>query len=259
MAEVPVAAGAGDNAAGAVGIGAVEPGRGYLALGTSGVLYLATDRFPPAPQAGLHHFAHAVPNRWQVTGVILSAASALDWSARAAGFLGVDDALNAAAEAELDRETFLPYLSGERSPINDPLATGVLFGLSHRTSPGSIVRACLEGVAFAFADCAERMRAGGADVAALTLIGGGAASGLWARLIAAAIGIPLLIREGSEHASAIGAARLAMMMDGIEPRAAAAQPAVLAEFRPEPQLADAIAPRRADFRRLYPALKPVFA
>lgn len=259
MARVPVAAGAGDNAAAAVGMSAVEPGRGYLALGTSGVLYVATDAHRPAPETATHALAHTVPGRWQTTAVILSAAAALDWVARACRFDTVENALAAAETCTVRDEIFLPYLSGERTPHNDPAATGVLFGLTHDTTPGAIVRAVLEGVAFAFADGLAAIRAGGGNAARLTLVGGAARSDLWARILAAALGVPLVRRAGSEHASAIGAARLGMMAaTGASVADACPEPAILAEIEPDPALAAALAARYARYRRLYPALRPEF-
>src|ERR1700730_12067696 len=152
MPRVPVVAGGGDNAAG--GVGVVRSGDAFLSLGTSGVLFLANDGYRPNTQGGVHTFCHALPDRWHQMSVILSAASCVDWAARLCG-LGGTGALFELAEARnrpADPEIFLPYLSGERTPHNDPLAKGVLFGLTQESTPAAIAQAVLEGVAFAFRD-----------------------------------------------------------------------------------------------------------
>jgi xylulokinase len=154
MEPVVVAAGGGDNAAGAVGVGVIDDGDALLSLGTSGVLFVAGRAFRPNPERAVHAFCHALPGRWHQMSVMLSAASALDWAARLTGTQDTG-ALVAKAQARgrLDgREIFLPYLSGERTPHNDPAARGVLFGLDHDSDAGSIGQAVLEGVAFGLAD-----------------------------------------------------------------------------------------------------------
>jgi xylulokinase len=132
-AGVIVAGGGGDNAAGAVGVGAIAPGQGLVSLGTSGVIFLAGDRFAPATDRAVHAFCHALPERWHQMAVILSAASALDWVSRLTGFSNVGAAVSAAEGHEGEAPVFLPYLSGERTPHNDPGASGVFFGLDHDT------------------------------------------------------------------------------------------------------------------------------
>jgi xylulokinase len=133
MPRVPVVAGGGDNAAGAVGVGVVRPGDAFLSLGTSGVLFLANDGYRPNPAGGVHTFCHAVPKHWHQMSVILSAASCVDWAARLCGLVdaGALFALAEARDKPSGSEIFLPYLSGERTPHNDPNAQGVLFGLNH--------------------------------------------------------------------------------------------------------------------------------
>lgn len=151
-ASVVVAGGAGDNAAGAVGVGAVVPGRAFLSLGTSGVYFLSNAQYAPNPDQGVHAFCHCLPDTWHQMSVILSAASCLSW---AAGVTGAGDEAVLLAEVEAASDTseiFLPYLSGERTPHNDPHAKGVFFGMTHQTDRAALARAVLEGVAFAFAD-----------------------------------------------------------------------------------------------------------
>jgi xylulokinase len=144
MARVPVVAGGGDNAAGAIGVGVVRSGDAFLLLGTSGVLFLANDGYRPNPAGGVHSFCHALPGRWHQMSVILSAASCVDWTAR---LCGVADAASLFALVEARglptrTEIFLPYLSGERTPHNDPDAKGVIFGLTHETDTAALGQAC---------------------------------------------------------------------------------------------------------------------
>jgi xylulokinase len=259
---VPVAAGAGDNAAGALGIGAVEAGDAMVSLGTSGVLFVANDRFSPAPESGAHAFCHALPGRWHQMAVILSAASCLDWATRLTGSADIAAALAGAAEIPpFSRpELFLPYLSGERTPHNDPHARGVLSGMDLDTNPAALVAAVLEGVAFALADGLAVLRAAGAEVASASVIGGGARSAHWGRLLAAALDLPLVYRDASAIGPAFGAARLARLAVTSESVAAVCTPPpVRAEILPEPGLVDLARAKHRRFAALYPALKEHFA
>lgn len=152
--DTVAAGGGGDNAAGAVGVGVIAPGAAFLSLGTSGVLFAANDGYAPNFEQAVHTFCHCLPRTWHQMSVILSAASSLSWLVQATG--AADEAtLLAEAEAASDRDPgrllFLPYLSGERTPHNDPNAMGVFFGLGHGTDRADLTRAVLEGVAFAFA------------------------------------------------------------------------------------------------------------
>ena len=176
MDRVPVAGGAGDQAAGAVGAGVLEPGQASLSLGTSGVLFAADDAFRPNPERAAHAFCHALPGRWHQMSVILSAASCLSWATRLTG--AADEGALLAEIERVDRVDprliFLPYLSGERTPHNDPEATGVFVGLSHETDRAAFGRAILEGVAFAFADAQDVLVEAGANLDEVAVIGGGA-------------------------------------------------------------------------------------
>ena len=166
MEAVPVAAGAGDNAAGAIGVGVIQPGQAFLSLGTSGVIFVAGERFAPAPDKGAHAFCHALPDRWHQMSVMLSAASCLDWVARLTGFADVAAAMTAAQQRPpfAGPETFLPYLAGERTPHNDPGARGAFVHLGFDSDPAALVRAVLEGVAFGLAE--------GLDVLVASDVGG---------------------------------------------------------------------------------------
>ncbi|KZR55807.1 xylulokinase, partial [Klebsiella aerogenes] len=154
MPRALVVAGGGDNAAGAVGVGMADAGQAMLSLGTSGVYFAVSDGFLSKPESAVHSFCHALPGRWHLMSVMLSAASCLDWAAKLTG-LGSVPALIAAAQSADDNADpvwFLPYLSGERTPHNNPQAKGVFFGLTHQHGPAELARAVLEGVSYALAD-----------------------------------------------------------------------------------------------------------
>jgi xylulokinase len=259
--RVVVAAGAGDAAAGAVGIGAVEEGSAFLSLGTSGQLFVATASYGSAPETLVHSFCHAVPNRWYQMAAMLNGASCLAW---VAGLLGreigplleeVEQGLGGPA-----RCLFLPYLAGERTPHNDPHARGVFFGLSPDTMPVELVQSVLEGVAFSFVDGRDSLTTAGTQVRSAGLIGGGARSRLWARILASALDMPLTRYRGADKGPAFGAARLARIAVTGEPVAdVCAPPPVLDVVAPDPELTDTYKPRIEAFRRLYGVLKPEFA
>jgi xylulokinase len=256
-----VAGGAGDNAAGAVGVGVIGPGDAFLSLGTSGVYFVAGARFAPNPERAVHAFCHCLPGLWHQMAVSLSAASCLSW---------VSGLTGAASEAALLEEIeaqgrdpgvlFLPYLSGERTPHNDPLARGVFFGLSHETTRADLGRSVLEGVAFAFADGQEALLAAGTSIGRVSVIGGGARSRFWGRLLASTLGRSLDYHAGGELGPAFGASRLARLATSTEsPGSVCTPPPLVDQIAPEPLLADGLAERLARWRRLYPALRERFA
>jgi xylulokinase len=261
MPRVPVVAGGGDNAAGAIGVGVVRSGDAFLSLGTSGVLFLANDGYRPNPEGGVHTFCHAVPNRWHQMSVILSAAGCVDWAARLCG-LGSAGALFELAEARnrpADAEIFLPYLSGERTPHNDPHAKGVLFGLTHESTPAAIAQAVLEGVAFAFRDGMDALLASGTAIESISVIGGGARSAYWGRILSSVLRRPLAYRDAGTVGPAYGAARLARM--GAERCAieeVCTPPPILHVAEPDDRLSDLYSQRIGRFRSLYRHLKDSF-
>jgi xylulokinase len=264
-AGVVVAGGGGDNAAGAVGVGVVRAGQAFLSLGTSGVYFVAGGAFRPNPESAVHAFCHCLPRTWHQMSVVLSAASCLTWVA----------AITAApSEAALLEETerafsgssgrsgvvFLPYLSGERTPHNDPNATGVFFGLTHETTRAELCRAVLEGVAFALADGEEALCAAGAEIGDVGVIGGGARSRLWGRILASALGRPLRYAAEGELGPAFGAARLARLALGGESiDAVCAPPEIAWVAEPDAALQDVYRDRRELFRRLYRDLRETFS
>lgn len=262
MRAVPVVAGGGDNAAGAIGVGVLDEGDAFLSLGTSGVLFVANNEFRPNPQGGVHTFCHAIAGRWHQMSVILSAASCMDWAAKSTG---ARDAARLFAAAELKGanedvdEIFLPYLSGERTPHNNPNAKGVLFGLSHDTGQAEIARAVMEGVAFAFCDGLDALADAGTKVDQVTVIGGGAKSNLWGEILASAMNIRLVYRTGGEVGPAYGAARLAHMASaGSDPREVASVPPISNIVEPDERLRERLAPKLETYRALYKDLSSFF-
>lgn len=261
MQRVPVAAGGGDNAAGAVGVGVAEPGDAFLSLGTSGVLFLADSAFRPNPERAVHTFCHALPKCWHQMTVMLSAASCVDWAARVTG---KTDAAALFSEVEArgrmtGPEIFLPYLSGERTPHNDPNARGVLFGLTHDSDAIAIGQAVLEGVAFAFADGLAALRATGAEVGRITVIGGGARSRWWGAVLAAALQRPLIYRDGADLGPSFGAARLARLaVSGESVTDVCKPPPVRDVIEPDAHYVEHLAVKQKHFAPLYQDLRARF-
>lgn len=258
VGRIPVVAGGGDNAAGAAGIGIIADGDALLSLGTSGVIFVATDTVRANPQRAIHTFCHCLPGNWHQMAVHLSAASCIDWAARQLGLPGPAPVYEIAeqAGAAYGPELFLPFLSGERTPHNDPHVRACFFGLDVETQPGRLAAAVLEGVAFALADGMDALRAAGTQVETLHVIGGGSRSRHWGIVIAAALGTRLVYIDGGEVGPAMGAAKLAMMgMTGLAAAEACTRPAVIDAIDPDQSLADRLAPKRERFRQAYTAIK----
>jgi xylulokinase len=261
MDIVPVAAGAGDNAASAVGIGVVHSGDALLSLGTSGVLFVATDRFRPNPALALHAFCHCLPERWHQMSVTLSAAACIDWVARLTRLVDAASlfaALEQSGRSQCD-EIFLPYLSGERTPYNDPNAKGVFFGLTPLTDPTAAGMAVLEGVAMAIADGFEALTQAGTKVDSITVVGGGARSPFWGRILASAVNRPLVYRRGAEMGPAAGAARLARLALTQEPvLQVCSAPPITHVIEPQDHLVARLSAKRRKAARLYAGVKDLF-
>ena len=255
--SVVVAGGAGDNAASAAGIGVASPGTAFLSLGTSGVYFVANAAFSPNPARAVHAFCHAFPATWHQMTVMLSAASALRWL-RVAVHADSEAQLAAEAEALPDNATlpiFLPYLSGERTPHNNPHACGVFFGLKHDHGRAHLARAVLEGVAFAFLDGQQALVDGGARLESVTLVGGGSRSALWAQILADVLGRPLDRRSGADVGAALGAARLGRLArSGEAVESVCVAPPLTDTFEPRAAQTDRLAQRHAQFQRLYTAM-----
>ncbi|PXW99208.1 xylulokinase [Sphaerotilus hippei] len=261
-ARVIVAGGGGDNAASAVGIGAVRPGEGFVSLGTSGVIFLSSDRYRPNPASAMHAFCHALPGRWHQMSVMLSAANGLRWVTRLLG-AGSEAALleQVARLTPAQRERaplFLPYLNGERTPHNDPHAQGVFFGLGNDHDAATLAHAVIEGVTFGLLDGWHSLGTRPGEVQSLSLVGGGARSALWAQMLASALDVPMVTRQGGEAGGALGAARLAWLADGGSVDEVCVAPPVAATFLPDPAETARLQPRHERFKALYRAVAPLF-
>jgi xylulokinase len=257
--DVVIAAGAGDNAAAAVGMGVVDAGQAMISLGTSGVMFAGNDRFLPNPEGGVHAFCHCIPGRWHQMTVILSAAASLSWLAELTRTPASDLAALAERADPLHAPTVLPYLNGERSPHNDPHARGVFFGLATSHGTPELAYAVLEGVAFAIADGQRSLEAAGTTLGDAFLVGGGSRSTLWARLLAAATGLRLHVPQGGDLGGAFGAARLALLAaTGSAPVQVCTVPATASLHEPEAALAEVLQARYARYRDLYQRLREPF-
>jgi len=256
LTPIPVVGGAGDNAAGAIGVGVTEPGQGFISLGTSGVYFVVSEAHKAAPEQTVHAFCHCLPGRWHQMSVMLSSASCLDWWARMQG-MDVPALLSELNESGLTETevTFLPYLTGERTPHNDAWARAQFFGMSARTRRPDLTLAILEGVAFSIADGEAALRAAGAPLDDISLIGGGARSALWRQIIADVLQRPLHFRAGGEVGPGLGAARLAhlgMSGDSNEAlRRHCPPPAIIQTHQPNPDKADYYRNRLTLYRDLY--------
>jgi xylulokinase len=259
---VPVAAGAGDQAAGALGVGVDRPGPLSVVLGTSGVVFATLEAFAADPEGRLHSFCHAVPDAWHAMGVMLSAAGSLRWLRDAVAPGKSFETLTGEAEPwppGAEGLVFLPYLAGERTPHADPNARGAFVGLSLRHDRGALVRAVLEGVAFGLRDSLELLKELGVEPRVGRISGGGARSDLWIRIVASVLGVPLE-RGVAEEGAAYGAALLGGVAGGVFAdvhEAVAACVRVRDRIEPEPAWAETYASGYQRFRALYPALRPL--
>jgi xylulokinase len=256
---VIVAGGAGDNAASACGMGVVRKGQAFVSLGTSGVLFAANASYLPNPDSAVHTFCHALPNAWHQMGVILSATDSLNWLADITGKSAraltdeLDDSLRAPTGV-----TFLPYLSGERTPHNDAAIRGVFTGLAHQSDRKALTQAVLEGVAFAFRDNLEALRKAGTELSRVTAIGGGSRSAYWLKAIATALQIPVDLPADGDFGAAFGAARLGLIAaESADPLAVCTPPKIAQTIEPDTKLASAYADAYQRYRALYPAIKGV--
>jgi xylulokinase len=260
----PVMAGGGDQAAGAVGAGAVRPGVVALTLGTSGVVFAATESALVEPQGRLHAFCHAVPGRWHFMGVTLAAAGSLQWyrDTLAPG-VSFETLMAEASEAPAgsDGLLFTPYLSGERTPYPDPSVRASFVGLTVRHRRAHLTRAVIEGVAFSMKDCFALLKdAGLPGVSQVRIAGGGAKSALWRKIVASVLNVEIVTVNSTEGA-AFGAGLLAAVGEGVWPSvdaACASAIAVTGREQPDQDWVSAYESRYLRYRGLYPALKPTF-
>ncbi|MGH3012792.1 MAG: xylulokinase [Gaiellaceae bacterium] len=259
-AGIPVAAGAGDQAAGALGVGVIAPGPVSVVLGTSGVVFAAVPEPVPDPQGRAHVFCHAAPKTWHAMGVMLSAAGALRWCRDVFAPGEAYDRLVAEAESwppGAEGLLFQPYLTGERTPHADPLARAAFTGLSQRHDRGALVRAVLEGVAYGLRDSLEVLRLLGCRLEVGRASGGGARSALWLRIVASVLGFPLE-RTVVEEGAAYGAALLGGVAGGVfadVEEAVAACVRVRETIEPDPEWERTYSEGYDRYRSVYPALK----
>lgn len=257
--EVIVAGGAGDNAASACGMGTVAEGQAFVSLGTSGVLFAANGSYLPKPESAVHAFCHALPNTWHQMGVILSATDALNWHSHVTGRSATDltgelgDDLKAPGSV-----TFLPYLSGERTPHNDAKIRGAFIGLGHESSRAVLTQAVLEGVSFAIRDNLEALKSAGTSISRVTAIGGGSRSRYWLSSIATALGVAVDIPADGDFGAAFGAARLGLIAaTGADPVSVCTPPKTAETVEPVAALTSAYETAYGRYRALYPAIKSI--
>ena len=253
-------AGAGDQAAGALGVGIVDPGPVSVVLGTSGVVFSVLPAYAPDAQARVHVFCHAVPGTWHAMGVMLSAAGSFAWLRRAVGAdYGLLDLEAARWPPGTEGLLFAPYLAGERTPHADPDVRGAFTGLSLRHDRGALARATLEGVGYGLRDSLELLRGLGVRPEIGRASGGGAASDLWLQIVASVLGLPLE-RTETEDGAAFGAALLAGVREGVFADAADAVARcvrVRDRIEPNPDWSAAYEHGYERYRLLYPTLRPL--
>jgi len=259
---IVVAGGGGDNAASAIGVGALEPGQGFVSLGTSGVIFAVTAGLVTNTARATHAFCHALPKRWHEMSVMLSAASCLKWVSRLTAVRNEDVLAESAAQlnskARMEAPIFLPYLSGERTPHNNAEAKGVLFGLTHEHDAAAVAYSVLEGVSFGMRDGLLALQISKSP-ATLELVGGGSKSNAWAQLLATVLDVRLRVTTGNEAAAALGAARLGWCAAGGDPHEVASTaegPSVT--YLPDPDAWDLLRSRYRRFGELYTAVNPAF-
>lgn len=235
---VIIAGGGGDNAASGVGVGVVRAGDAFVSLGTSGVLFAANDGYQPDPDTAVHTFCHALPNTWHQMGVILACTDALNWFAKLAG----SDAANLTGSLGTlkapGKPLFLPYLGGERTPLNSASIRGAFLGLEHATDREAATRAVLEGVTFAFRDSRDALAATGTKLERLLAVGGGSRSDYWLKAIATALDCAVQVPVAGDFGGAFGAARLAIMAATGAGAEIATLPKIAREITPDRNLKD---------------------
>ena len=254
-------AGGGDNAASAVSVNVIESGNAFLSLGTSGVYFVADEDYHPNPDATVHTFCHCLPNLWHEMTVHLSAASCLSWLKNLLGISDLEPLIQEAKANETDANVpiFLPYLSGERSPLNDPYARGVFFGMTHETKACHLTQAVLEGVAFAFAQGQAAMYDAGVNINNISVVGGGAKNAYWGEILSAALNKSLVYRKAADVGGAYGAARLAWLAaNGGDPRTVFQSLPINYVIEPNQNRSERLIHKQALFAELYQQLKGTF-
>ncbi len=252
---VVVAGGGGDNAASAVGVGVVRAGDAFVSLGTSGVLFAASDAYQPDAASAVHSFCHALPDTWHQMGVILAAADALNWYAGITGKAAKSLTGALGAVRAPGRTLFLPYLGGERTPHNDARIRGSFLHLDHASGRDALTRAVLEGVTHAVRDSYDALVSTGTRINRLIAVGGGSRSDYWVQAIATSLGLPVELPVAGDFGGAFGAARLGLMAATGAGAEIATAPAIERVLDPIPALEPAFAEAYQRYRAAYQALK----
>lgn len=257
--DTKIIAGAGDNAASAMSINTIDAGDAFVSLGTSGVYFVASDTYHSNPAQAVHTFCHCLPNRWHQMTVHLSSAICLEWATKTLNFSDVSSLLQAAESKGKTNTVFLPYLSGERTPHNNPYARSVFFGMDHDTDSADLAQAVLEGVAFALADGQEAMMRTGAVIHHLAVVGGGARSLYWGNILASVLERPLHYYADRAVGAAMGAAKLAWLgVNGGDPKHVLTKPILDITIEPNQTLHARYQHTWRLFQNIYKQLNPLF-
>ena len=254
-----VAGGGGDNASAAIGIGAVKDGQAFVSLGTSGVMFVSNDRYSPNAAQAVHAFCHAAPGTWHQMGVILSATASVEWLS---SILKVPaPKLTSALGKKLagpSSALFLPYLSGERTPVGDSQVRGVFMGLGHETDAKQLTHAVMDGVAFALRDSLEALRKAGTNVTRVMAVGGGTHSELWLKIIATVLDLPVDLPAAGDVGGAFGGARMGLMAaTGASYKSICTAPKIAKTILPETKAKTAYEAAYAKYTKIYPAIKDI--
>ena len=254
---VIIAGGGGDNAASAIGVGVVKAGDAFVSLGTSGVLFAASDEYQPDAGSAVHTFCHALPNTWHQMGVILAATDAMNWFGQVLNSSAQEMTNDLGVLKAPSKTLFLPYLGGERTPHNDAQIRASFINLDHNADRQAMIRAVIEGVAFAFRDCFDALSSTGTKINQLVAVGGGAKSEYWVQAIATALGLPISIPVAGDYGGAFGAARLGMIAYGINRYDVAISPKIKHIIEPVMSLHDDYLSALKSYRETYKVLKAI--
>ena len=254
---VIIAGGGGDNAASAIGVGVVKAGDAFVSLGTSGVLFAASDEYQPDAASAVHTFCHALPYTWHQMGVILAATDAMNWFGQVLNSSAQEMTNDLGVLKAPSKTLFLPYLGGERTPHNDSQIRASFINLDHNADRQAMIRAVIEGVAFAFRDCFDALSSTGTKINQLVAVGGGAKSEYWVQAIATTLGLPISIPVAGDYGGAFGAARLGMIAYGINRYDVAISPKIKHIIEPVMSLHDDYLSALKSYRETYKALKAI--
>ena len=254
---VIIAGGGGDNAASAIGVGVVKAGDAFVSLGTSGVLFAASDEYQPDAASAVHTFCHALPNTWHQMGVILAATDAMNWFGQVLNSSAQEMTNDLGVLKAPSKTLFLPYLGGERTPHNDSQIRASFINLDHNADRQAMIRAVIEGVAFAFRDCFDALSSTGTKINQLVAVGGGAKSEYWVQAIATTLGLPISIPVAGDYGGAFGAARLGMIAYGINRDDVAISPKIKHIIDPVMSLHDDYLSALKSYRETYKVLKAI--